>query len=539
MKEQSTSRGFAVLSAAGIIGKIMSVVYVPVLMYILNKDGYAIYYASYQIFVFVYVITTSGIPVAISKLVSEMVSLKNYNAAIRSFKLSRALLLLLGTTMALLTFFLAEPLAHLINNPRSALAIKALSPTILITSVLSSYRGYFQGRGNMTPTAVSQVLEQVINIALSLLGAFLLVKYSLEAGAAGGTVGTTMGAFAAAVYLMFLYERSKRFKLAPGDILDTEVYSNKMLLSKIISYGLPITICVGLQNAGAVIDMSNILGRLQIAGFSEVMRLNLYGSLGQYNTLIGVPITVVTALSVTVLPALSGAAVLKDKKKVQDKINYAFRLCLLVAVPSAIGLAVLSKPIYTFVFTNRFADSYYLMLMGSVVVILMSIVQIQTTVLQSLGKLYLSTAFLLAGIAAKIATNYILVAKPKININGAIIGNMICFIIPLILNSMVIRKGLKFRVSLFNHFISPFISSLFMSAAAYLFYINMHFISGKFMGGYLSNAISLMVSIVIGAYVYLFGLALTGGIKNKDLESMPSRLKKLIPKRIINRIKAN
>ena len=164
MKKQSTSKGFAILSAAGMFVKILSLLYIGSLQRIITKEGYGYYLVAYQIYVFIYVLTNAGIPVAISKIISEFTAVKNYKDAVRSFKIARLLLLCLGIVMTLVLI----ALAHIITGRRlenSYWAILALSPAILLTSIASAYRGYFQGRANMTPTAISQVIEQVIDLS--------------------------------------------------------------------------------------------------------------------------------------------------------------------------------------------------------------------------------------------------------------------------------------------------------------------------------------------------------------------------------------
>src|SRR3712207_3810772 len=185
MKKQSTTKGFAILSAAGIIVKLLSLLYIPFLKKIITLNGYGIYGASYKIYVWIYVLANSGIPVAISKLVSEYMALEHYKDAIKSFKIARFMMLIIGTVMSLFMFIFASSLANAIGYPNAKLSIMALAPTIFFTSIVSVYRGYFQGRGNMSPTAISQILEQIINTIFTLVFAAMLMKYGVDAGCAG------------------------------------------------------------------------------------------------------------------------------------------------------------------------------------------------------------------------------------------------------------------------------------------------------------------------------------------------------------------
>lgn len=537
MGEQSTTKGFAVLSAAGMIVKVISVLYVPLLIIIIGDEAYGVYYAAYTIFVFVYVLTNSGIPIAISKLVSELIALNNYKDAIKAFKLARALLFILGLVTSSLLIMLAYPLVKSFNNLQAYFPVIALAPTILITSTMSSYRGYFQGCGNMTPTAISQIMEQIINTVFSLFFAAILISKSMELGLVGATVGTTLGALVACVYLIKIYEKNKKNSI-PGIEVNTEVkrLSNKAIFNKLLNYSLPMTLCVVLQNSGILIDMINIKNRLLVAGFNDSISNIKVGVLGKYNVLIYVPIAIISALSAAALPALTSVAVINDKRAVRLKIDYIYRLCFLVAIPSAVGLGVLSRPIYKLLFPT-YVESYVLMQYGSLLVVLIAVVQIQTTILQSIGKLYAVIFSLMLGILVKIISNYILVAIPSINILGAIVGNMLCFIIPLILNHYVMRKSLRIKVNMIRHMIKPAIASAFMGFMAYIVYFYTNILIMSYRQIYIISIIPTILSISVGIIVYLYGLVLTGGITKKDLNALSPRITKVVPQFIKNRIR--
>lgn len=536
MKQQSTTKGFAILSAAGIIVKLLSLLYIPFLKEIITLNGFGIYQASYKVYVWIYVIANSGIPVAISKLVSEYIALKHYKDAVKSFKMARFMMLIIGTVMSLIMFIFAEPLARFVKYEDAKLAIMALAPTIFFTSIVSSYRGYFQGRGNMTPTAISQIIEQIINTIFTLVFAAVFMKYGVAAGCAGGTLGTSVGSFIAAVYLIIVYEKNKIIKVPVGTKeLDKNHYTNKQLFRRIVHYGLPLVICVGLQYSGDVIDLGIVKARLMDSGLGEVASNEKFALFSFYRTLIGVPITLISALAASVLPSISGAYSLRDKVSVENKVNYALRFCFLVAVPAAIGLAVLNEGVFQLLFNENQGGA--LLLYGAVVLILNAIVLIQTSILQSIGKLYASTLYMMLGVVGKITTNYILVGIPSINILGAIFGNMVFFLIPLILNYRLINKTLKIKVSLMKHFKKPFIASALMGIVVYGTYSIMQLVLKNSEAGYLGNAVATTSAVIVGVFIYLYGLALTKGMTKKDLEEFPSKLTKLIPKFIIRQIR--
>ena len=539
MKKQSTTKGFAILSAAGMLVKILSLLYIGSLQRIITIPGYGYYLAAYQIYVFIYVLTNAGIPVAISKIISELIAVKNYKDAVKSFKIARLLLLCLGLVMTLVLIVLAHPITKRMGFEKSYWAVLALSPAILLTSIASAYRGYFQGRGNMTPTAISQVIEQLINIVFTLVFAAFFIKYGLIYGIAGGAAATTLGALFSMTYLIIFYEKNKKFKVYktenPVEIIR---YTNKQILRKIINYGVPITICIGTTYAGNLVDVFNTVNRLLVTGlYTKPDATALYGSLGKYQQFLNVPIAIITALAAAILPAIAASVILNNKSEVRNKINYALRVCFLIAVPAAVGLAVLSGPVFILIFGKGYSDGQELMRIGSIVLILMAVVQIQTSILQGIGKLYAATLYAVIGITLKIVANYVLIAIPTININGAVFGSMIGFAIPLFLNHRMMKKTLKVKISLISHAIKPVISSGFMGLIVYIVYRYVNLALSFVVSSLFSNDIAVAVAIVLGIYVYAYSLILTGGITLGDFEAMPSKLKRFIPKTMISRIR--
>jgi stage V sporulation protein B len=537
MKTQSTTKGFAILSAAGMVVKLISLLYVPLLLSIIGEEGYGVYYVAYSVFAFIYVITNTGLTSSISKIVAELVALKNYRDAVKAFKMAKIMLLVIGILMSVFMVLLSRPLADAMNKPKAYMAIAALSPAVMFTSLASAYRGYFQGRGNMTATAVSQILEQVMNIVFSLLFAALWIKYGVEAACAGGTVGTTIGALVSAIYLMNYYKKNKKFTVPKG-ALSEEVtrYSNEQLARKLINYAIPLTVNWGLQNAGNVIDNKITTGRLLASGFSDAEASIKLSYLAKYQVLINVPITVISALCAAVLPVISGAAALNNKEEIKRGIDYSYKTCFLIAMPSAFGLAVIASPIFKTLFP-RYSSGAVLMQYGAVVLVLMAVVQIQATILQSIGKLYLSTLYIVIGIAAKIGLNYILISKPSINILGAVYGSMAGFLIPIFLNNYVIKRTLQIRYNLIMLSAKPFIAAAFMGLIVYLVQYDIEYVLGLLGSNYFTNLISTVIAIAAGGFTYLYALILIGGLTKKDLQVIPARLRRFIPKGLLNRVR--
>ncbi|MHC1721377.1 MAG: oligosaccharide flippase family protein [Clostridiaceae bacterium] len=535
MKEQSTSKGFAILSAGTVLVKIISLLYIPFLRAIIGDEGYGIFGAAYQVYVFMFVVTNSGIPVAISKLVSELNAKGNYRDAVKSFKLSRFILLLLGILMSLILVAMAAPLSKAVHFEKAYLSIIALAPAILFTSVASAYRGYFQGNKNMIPTAFSQVFEQVTNTIFALIFSAYLMRYGLEVGCAGAPIGTSVGALISAAFLIYYYEKIKKSDRT-NEIQNAEGVKRlrtRHLLLKIIYYSLPITICVSMTYAGNLVDLYNTKVRLMAGGFNETQATILYGYLVKYQQLLNVPIAIISALAAAILPALSSAAAVRNKELLTEKINYSLRICFLVALPSAAGLGILSGPIYNMLV---FGNGSYIMAWGSIVLILLAVMQIQSTILQGIGKLYIATLFSIIGIAVKITANYFVIAIPEINILGAVIGSILGFSIPIILNQIVINRSLRGSIRLLDHAFKPIIASIFMTVLVFVAYSLLKATFSVLAWNYFTSTISVIMSVIIGAYSYLYGLVLTGGVSKKDMEIVPARLRQFIPESFMNKM---
>ncbi|WP_244833144.1 polysaccharide biosynthesis protein [Clostridium sp. BJN0001] len=528
MEERSAAgRGFLLLSIAGILSKILSVFYIPFLRGIIGLDGYGIYQTCYEVFLFVYAVTNLGTQPAIAKIVSEFDALERPVDSENTLRVSKMLLSFAGGILSLLLMAFAFPIGRIINNPDASFGILLLAPSIFVTSLLSSYRGYFQGKNSMTHIAISQVIEQIVNIVVSLLCAYLLMKISVVYGSAGATVGTSIAALIAFLYMMIIYRRDRCIHKEKIHQVKKRARTKK-IIKKLFKYGFPITLSAGLQNFGSLVDMVNVNARLLFAGFSSEKSHELYGILGSYKTLLSVPLIIITALSTTVLPALSAAMAVHDKKSIRKKVNFIFRLVFIITVPASFGLAVLSREIYILLFTIDVG--YELMLIGSIILILMSVVQIQSVILQSINKLYYVLGTFCLGIIAKITANYFLVGIPSINVKGAVVGNFLWYIIPLVLNQIAIRKSLKVKSHLIKYFVKPLIASIVMVFVICIIRYPLSMLYVVFNCGVIVKDIGTLIMVSFGALAYLYVIILIKGLKKKDIYDVSPRIYRIMPR---------
>lgn len=544
MEKQSTAKGFSLLGLAGITSKFLAVLYVPILTLILGNIGNGIYNAGYMMYLLVFVVTNSGVPVAISKLVSEQTALEDYDAAYKTLKISGALLLFAGTLTSILTAVFAKQFAVMINWPEAYMTILALSPTMFFTAVSCTFRGYFQGRSNMKPTSVSQVVEQAVNSVLTIVFAYFMFKYGahhaelagiinpeeikLEAvkyAAAGGTVGTSVGALVSAIYLTGTFLRHREGILDEIDYYQTEErsrYSTKVIFHKIFHYAIPITIGQIAIYSASLVDLRFIKERLVVGGFSINEASALFGVFStQYQKVLFIPLALSTALSVAIIPAISSAAAIGDRKLLRAKIVRSIRTILMITVPAAMGMAVLAKPIVYMLFPRN-PQGADLLVMGAWVLIPTALVSTQTAILQAIGKTYVPTKHLILGLIIKIVTNYTLVAFSFINIKGAVLGSGACFLFTTILNYRSIKAATGFEIK-YNRLIrKPLSVSVIMGAVSFLIFKLVFIITGfGIKRDFPHYAVSGFIAIIAGALTYFVVMVLTRGIKAEDIKSFP------------------
>lgn len=535
MKEQSLTRSFAILSIAGILAKLMSLLYVPILRQVLGPDGIGIYFKVYDVFVFIYAVTNVGMQTAISKYVAELKAVGNHKDAVRTFKIARALLIGVGLVCTAIMFFGASKIATVTNNPRTVYGLMFLSPAILMTCILATYKGYFQGMSQMKPVAIASLLEQFANVFISIGFAILLMKYGVELGSAGGTLGTSIGALIAIIYLVYIYyvfKPEKDAALNQGE--GVKRIRPKKILKVLLTYGLPITLSAGLQNFGNVIDMANVNSRLMVAGFGVKEADALYGLLGQWRTLINVPMVFITSLCIAMLPVLSKASVLKDKISMAKNIRFSFRITYLIGIPSAIGLAVLSKEVYKYMYTDE--NGYLMMILGSAVLVLMAIVFVQNIVLQSTNNFYFVVVTLIIGLLVKLIANYILVADPRFNIYGAIVGFYLYYIVVILLNNIKIKSATKIKIGHINLMKKPLIAGVYMGAGIALArFIIMRFIDVSKFGMAIGLGYTCIL-VLVGVALYGQALIVLKAIKAEDIKSISPGLYNRIPNRIKNKL---
>ena len=525
MSEKNSSKGLIILAFTNICSKILSLVYIPLLIMSIGKFGYGVYYASYNVYTFVYMVTISGVSTAIPKLISQYNETGHEKDAMASFKLGLLVLLSMGTIMMLILFAFTKPITNFIGYSDAYFAILTLCPSILLTAIGSAYRGYFQGRHNLTPIGISQFIEQILNIVFSILFSFILKRYGVALGVAGGAVGTAVGAGGSLVYLLYKYKKDKTIKR----ISKQRMHTNRYILNYIIRYSIPLLLSALFIYAGInLIDVANINNGLAKAGFDEYVRGVKYGDYGNYTQIINVPMILISSLAVSVLPIISGANVLNDKTKLKVSIEKLIKTGFLIGIPSAIGLSVLSKSVFTMIFGASNLGGASIMKFGAYVFIFSSIYQLSYTMLNSLGKVKEGAIISFIGVVIKIICNFILIPIASINIFGVIIGLLISNIITMILNIKVIEKHIGVFGVLKDSWQKPALSGIIMGIIIFILNKALYALFVVVVPSYIANVFSLLITIYTGVLVYINMMLSIKGIDETIMDMVPRKFKKVL-----------
>ena len=519
-KKQSFLGGAAVLAFGIVAVKIIGAVFKIPLRNILGEGGSADFSNAYNIYATMLTISTAGLPVALSKLVSEAYARGRTRQARRTFHISLLVFLALGLLSFALMWWGNEFLAGLLNNPRAAYGIRTLAPAVVCVGCLSAFRGYAQGRQYMTPTAVSQILEALCKLIFGLALSMWLLKigqpdYIAAAGAIGGV---TIGTILSLVYMALDYLRH-RPEVQSGE----RCASGRAILRRLLALAIPITIASSMVSVITLIDTSLVQGRLQSAlQYTLDETRALYGNYSACMDLYNLPSSLMVALTASVIPAVSAAITQRNTRQTARIVRSSFRVTALLAFPMGLGLWALSGPIFR-LFYPRYDGALGGQLLSTLGIasIFVCLMLITNSILQSYGRVNIPIVTMLIGGVVKIALNYNLVAVPSINIHGAPIGTLVCFALTAVLNLIAVARITDFRLNYPGYFLRPLLASLAMALTARGVYA----LCARFLLTEESSRMLLLacVGAAILAAVVVYGalvLALRC-IRREDLELLP------------------
>lgn len=514
--EKSFVTGAIILSVGSILAKIISAIFRLPLSPLLSGHGMGYYNDAYQIYSMLFIITTAGIPVAIAKLISESNALGRINEPKKILRLATITFSIIGFIGMCVMYFGVDMFIMLLKTPESKLSIMAIAPAVFFVSLAASFKGFFQGYKNMTPTAVYQIVEVSAKL-LGLVIVFILTlngyKDNYAVLACGAVLGVTFGAFCSMLYMLLRFIFGKKEKIV---IPASGIQPNRKSLTifkLMLAISIPVTISSAVMSLTSFIDMALIKNCLISAGFTAEDANFLYGSYtGFAAPLFNLPSTITLNVGISVLPYLSSAFAVKDTKTAFKNMYSSMKVVSLIAMPCTIGLSVMARPILNLLFSSRpdevniAAPTLRILALATIFV---SLVSLTNVFLQSVGKAYIPIISMLMGAIIKIIVNYNLLRIPEININGAPVGTLLCYSSIVLINIIVIYKLTKFKPPIIRVFIKPLICSIVCSAGGYFVY------------SLLSNKISTIFGIFTAVVIYFIMIFAVRAIDRDDILLLP------------------
>lgn len=530
MSKGALIKGAATLGAAGLLVKFLGAIFRIPLVNWIGEIGMANYNPAYYIYNFFLVLATAGIPIAISKMVSERIAVGHYGEAHKVYRISFGLMSTIGIFSFVVLFVFAPQIASLVNNPQAALAMRAIAPCLIFVPTMAALRGYFQGMQNMRPTAVSQIVEQFFRVVVGLTlaytlfnltgGSGFLAKYdAFERGAAGAAFGATAGSIGGLFIILLVYGLSKKsIHHRIGKSHDESFESTGLILKRIMIIAVPITIGAAIMPITNLVDVTIVIGRLQDAGISYEAAKGLYGQLGGFvGSLVYLPQVLIYAVAISLVPLVSASHRIGDTTSLTENVSLGIRLACIIGFPCAAGLMALSEPIMLLIYpaqAESATSAAHILFTMAAGIFFLSASQTLTGVLQGVGKQAIPVRNLMLGIAVKIAITWVLTGIPAVNIQGAAIGTVVAFAIAGILNLYAVRKYTGAEIGAFKTFGRPFISAAIMGLSCKGIYELLRLWID-------SNTIPALVAVLAGVILYGVMTLITKTISKDELRKLP------------------
>ncbi len=516
-KKQSFLHGTALLAMATAVVKVIGALYKIPLNAIIGEQGFGYYSTAYEIYTVLLMISTAGLPVAMSRMIAEASSLEHYRQVRKIYTTARTIFLTLGLVGALLMTLFCRQLAAFQQQPDAWAAIGALGPCCFLICLMSTYRGFFQGQGNMLPTSVSQVLEAVAKLVVGIAGALLVIFYtksvSLAAGAA--IMGVTVSCLVSSLYLNACFR--KAYKQMPQSF--EEASSGKDIAKGLLSIAIPITIgSAGLQLLTVLetkIYMTQLL-KTMTQDAADIQR----GIYSMALTIFNMPCAFITPITISIIPAITSQLTLGDHTAAKATEESAARISALISMPCAFGLLLLAEPITQLLggySGEKLVLAAQLMSILGVCIIFNSMVLLTNAIMQAHGHEKLPVVNMFAGGIVKLIAVFLLTQNPIIGIVGTPIGTLLCYLCITVLNLFTMRRVLPQSPAIVKNMGRAFLSAAIMGAVAWCAWKGLQML----LGADVSALLSCAVSISIGAVVYLICAVKLKAITREDCLLLP------------------
>lgn len=504
--------GTLILTIAGFVVKAIGSINWILLSRVLGGEGIGIYQMAFPIYLLALQVSSAGIPVAISIVTAEKLAHSDYKGAQKVLKLSFNLLCLTGLLFSVLTYFGADWIIEnkIIRDPRAYYSIIALSPAIFFVTLISCFRGYLQGWQMMTPTAVSQIVEQLIRVVVMLIAAAMLMPYGLAEAAGGASLGAGLGAVGALIVLLYYYYKLPKAPTEPP-IHPIIPESGKSILYRLIKLAIPISLASIMLPLVANLDLLIVPRRLEVAGFTTNEATELFGYLtGMAVPLINLATILTAALATSLVPAISDANSRQDKQNVLYRTAGAMRLTFIATIPFSVMLYVLAEPVVTVIYNAPKAATATQIL--AIAIFFLGMHQVTTGILQGLGKPTLPVINM--GIAAiiKVILNWNLTAVSWLGIAGASYATVADIGFAALLNLIYIRRYTDYFMD-FSLLWKNILSAAIMGWLMYYIYQSLETVIPMF--------VNMLLTALLGGILYIIIMFMLKGLNRHDAERMP------------------
>lgn len=527
-KQKSLVGGVSILGAAGLICKLVGVLYRIPLAALIAPMGMAIYHKVFPAYNLLLTVSSAGIPVAISRMVSHYVTKGEHKNAARIFRMALYMLTALGLISTVLLMALAPVISGIQGTPSAAAGYLCIAPSLFFVCVMSAYRGYLQGRRHMTPTAVSQLIEQVGKVAIALPLAALGRYHSEAMGAAGALLGSTIGEGAALIYMM-VQKKKHDPEIQQLQQENVELLQGKTVAKRLVTVAIPITLGACIVPLAGFVDSIMLTNLMVGAGMEQTAADILYGAYaGPVLTLINVPTALAMAMSTNLVPSIASGLARGDREVLKKETDTGLRMAAVIGFPCSVGMSILAEPILHICYrgsydTAQLAVASELLQISSLTIVLFTMVQATSGILQGMGKQKIPMYTLLAGVLMKIMLNYTLVRVPGMNIHGAPWASLLCYTVSMVPNLYYVCKYTGYRFDWKGIVLKPLSCTLLMGLAVGMVW---HFLFGA------SAELNRLVLMAGAGLCVMLGILIYGililKLRAVRKEELPGKIRRLL-----------
>ena len=507
-KKSTFIKGAVILIIANLLVKLIGAAFKIPLTWLIGDYGMGLFNSAYTLYALLFTIATSGFPIAISKMVAESLAKGQEREARRVFTISLFVLGILGALGAAFLYFGAHVIASWMQNTDIAVGIMAIAPAVFFVAISCAFRGYFQGKQNMLPTGLSNIMEALGKLVIGYIAAFFMLRWGIEMAAAGAIYGVAFGTALSSLLLFILFLWEKRGRILPKATAPLRSWGS--LAKQLLIIAIPITLGAAVQSITQVIDSFSVVARLQIIPWIDsTMATTMYGAyVTKAVTLFGLPLALVVALSTSVVPNIASNLAEGDEGAAKRVISLLFRITTIIAIPCAVGMWALAMPIIQTLYGTNVPDySARLLEIISVSAVFASLLSVSSAVLQSYGKMHLPVIFMVIGGIVKLSINWFFI--PRWGIVAAPISTDVCYFVIIALNLTAVAFVAKIRYDIMGTLIKPLIASAALAVVAFVTYNAVFHILGL--------RISCLFAIVLAAIVYFAVMFLIRGITKDDI----------------------